>query len=218
MAFKVAATPTRAGYDFAYEREALDPLGVELVQVSWENEQQYIDAVKDLDALMLGRGVTITENVAKALRNVKVMVNGGVGVDRVDLDAATAAGIPVVNVPDVWLNEVADHAAMLLLAVVRKLRFVSDTASSGRWSQVHAGLPGIPRIQGRTLGLLSFGSIARNMAKRMQAFGMNVIAYDPNVSADVMEKLGVGSRSLEDMLREADIVSAHAPHIKETHH
>jgi len=218
MAFKVAATPTRAGYDFAYEREALDPLGVELVQVGWENEQQYIDAVKDLDAIMLGRGVTITENVAKGLRNVKVMVNGGVGVDRVDLDAATKAGIPVVNVPDVWLNEVADHAAMLLLAVTRKLRYVSETASSGRWSQVHAGLPGIPRIQGRTLGLLAFGNIGRNMAKRMQAFGMNVIAYDPNVSADVMEKLGVGSRSLEDMLREADIVSAHAPHIKETHH
>ena len=218
MAFKVAATPNRPDYDFAYEREALDPIGAELVRVVWENEQQYTETVKDLDAIMVGRGVNVTANVIKGLRNVKVVINGGVGVDRIDVDAATEAGLPVVNVPDVWLNEVADHAALLLLAVARKLKYVSETASSGRWSQVHANLPGVPRLQGRTLGLLSFGSIARNMAKRMQAFGMNVIAYDPFVSADVMEGLGVGARSLEDMLREADFVSAHAPHTKGTHH
>ena len=218
MAFKVAGSPNRPGYQFELEREALDAIGAEIVLVNWENEQQYTEAVADLDAIMIGRGVSATATVIKGLRNVKAIVNGGVGVDRIDVDAATAAGIPVVNVPDVWLNEVADHAALLLLAAARKLRFVSETAHGGRWSQVHAGLPGVPRLQGRTLGLLSFGSIARNMAKRMQAFGMNVIAHDPYVSADVMEGLGVGSRSLEDMLRESDFVSAHAPHTKGTHH
>ena len=218
MAFKVAATPNRPEYDFAYEREALDPLGVELVRVVWENEQQYTEAVKDLDAIMVGRGVNITPNVVAGLKNVKIVVNGGVGVDRIDLDACTAAGIPVVNVPDVWLNEVADHAILLLLAVARKLRFVSETAHGGRWSQVHAGLPGVPRLQGRTLGLVSFGSIARNVAKRAQAFGMNVIAHDPYVDASVMEGLGVGSRTLEELMRESDFVSAHAPHTAGTHH
>ena len=218
MAFKVAATPNRPEYDFAYEREALDPLGVELVRVVWENEQQYTEAVKDLDAIMVGRGVNITPNVVAGLKNVKIVVNGGVGVDRIDLDACTAAGIPVVNVPDVWLNEVADHAILLLLAVARKLRFVSETAHGGRWSQVHAGLPGVPRLQGRTLGLVSFGSIARNVAKRAQAFGMNVIAHDPYVDASVMEGLGVGSRTREELMRESDFVSAHAPHTAGTHH
>jgi D-3-phosphoglycerate dehydrogenase / 2-oxoglutarate reductase len=218
MAFKVAGTPNRPGYAFELEREALDPIGAEVVQVTWENEAQYTAAVADLDAIMIGRGVNMNANVIGKLRNVKVIINGGVGVDRIDVDAATEAGIPVVNVPDVWLNEVADHAAMLLLAVARKLRYASETAHGGRWSQVHAGLPGVPRLQGRTLGLLSFGSIARNMAKRMQAFGLNVIAYDPYVEASVMEGLGVGSRSLEAMLSEADFVSAHAPHTKGTHH
>ena len=218
MAFKVAATPNRPGYGFAYEREALDPVGAELVTVVWENEQQYTAAVADLDAIMIGRGVNMNANVIGGLRSVKVIINGGVGVDRIDVEAATAAGIPVVNVPDVWLNEVADHAMMLLLAVARKLRYASETAHNGRWAQVHSALAPVPRLQGRTLGLLSFGSIARNVAKRAQAFGLTVIAFDPYVSADVMEGLGVGSRTLEGMLSEADFVSAHAPHTRDTHH
>ena len=218
MAFKVAASPNRPGYAFELEREALDPIGAEIVMVTWENEAQYTSAVADLDAIMIGRGVNVTARVIGGLRNVKVIINGGVGVDRIDVDAATEAGIPVVNVPDVWLNEVADHAMLLLLAVARKLRYASDMAHSGRWAQVHAGLAPVPRLQGRTLGLLAFGNIARNVAKRAQAFGMHVIAFDPFVSADVMEGLGVGSRSLEGMLREADFVSAHAPYTSGTHH
>jgi D-3-phosphoglycerate dehydrogenase len=219
MAFKVAGTPNRPGYDFALEREALDPIGAEVVEIIWENEAQYTAAVADLDAIMVGRGVNITANVVKALRNVKVVINGGVGVDRIDVDAATEAGIPVVNVPDVWLHEVADHAVLLLLAMIRKLKYASTMAHTGRWSQVHGGLAPVPRIQGRTLGLVAFGSIARNVAKRAQAFGLNVIAYDPYVSAEVMAEHGVGHRAdLNQMLSESDFVSAHAPHNKGTHH
>ncbi|MFN8637736.1 MAG: C-terminal binding protein [Chloroflexota bacterium] len=218
MAFRVAATPNRPGYAFELEREALDPIGAKLVEVVWENEAQYTAAVADLDAIMIGRGVSITADVAKGLRNVKIIAQGGVGVDRINVDACSEAGILVVNVPDVWLHEVADHAVMLLLAMVRKLRYASTMAHTGKWSQVHSGLAPVPRLQGKTLGLVSFGSIARNVAKRAQAFGLNVIAYDPFVSADVMEGLGVGSRTLEAMLSEADFVSAHAPHTKGTHH
>ena len=218
MAYRVAVTPSRPGYDFHYERQALDPIGAELVEVIWENEDQYLAAVADLDAILIGRGVSITPKIAAGLRNVKIIINGGVGVDRIDVDAATEAGIPVVNVPDVWLNEVADHAMMLLLAVARKLKYASTMAHTGRWAQTLAGLAPVPRLQGKTLGLVSFGSIARNVAKRAQAFGINVIAHDPFVAPEVMEGLGVGSRTLEAMLSEADFVSAHAPHTKGTHH
>ena len=218
MAFQVAASPSRPGYRFEYEREALDPIGAEIVEVAWENEAQYVAAVADLDAIIIGRGVSITPKIAAGLRNVKVIINGGVGVDRIDVDAATEAGIPVVNVPDVWLNEVADHAMLLLLAVARKLKYASGMAHSGRWAQVHSALAPVPRLQGRTLGLLSFGSIARNVARRAQAFSLNVIAFDPFVPSEVMAEHGVGSRTLEQMLSEADFVSAHAPHTKGTHH
>jgi D-3-phosphoglycerate dehydrogenase len=218
MGFTVAVTPTRPGYNFAYEREALDPIGASLLHVHWESEAQYTEAVADADAVLQGRGVTLTANVIAGLRKAKVVMNGAVGLDRIDIDAATEAGILVVNVPDVWVNEVADHAVMLLLAVARKLPYVSEMASSGRWAQVHSALAPVPRLQGKTLGLISFGTIARNVARRAQAFGINVIAFDPFVSADVMAEHGVGSRSLEALLGESDFVSAHAPHTRGTHH
>ncbi len=218
MAFKVAATSPRGNYAFDYEREALDPVGVEIVPVTWQDAQQYAEAVVDADAIILGRGVQITPEIARALRNCKVIINGGVGVDRIDVDAATEAGIPVVNVPDVWLHEVADQAMLLLLAVTRKLIHAHQITSSGRWSEVYDGLGSVPRIQGKTLGLVAFGNIARLVARRAKAFDLRVAAYDPFVSAEVMAEHGVEARSLDALLREADFVSAHAPHTKSTHH
>ncbi|MGE3270616.1 MAG: C-terminal binding protein [Chloroflexota bacterium] len=218
MAFKVAVTPTRPGYPFEIEREILEKVGAELVIVPWENETQYAAAVADADAVVQGRGVTLTASIVKQLKQAKVVMNGAVGLDRIDIDAATEAGILVVNVPDVWVNEVADHAMLLLLAVARKLKYASGMAHSGKWAQVHSALAPVPRLQGKTLGLVSFGTIARNVAKRAQAFGMNVIAFDPFVTPEAMAELGVGSRTLEAMLAEADFVSAHAPHTKGTHH
>jgi len=218
MAFKVAATPTRPGYPFQIERDILALIGAELVEVHWENEAQYVAAVADAHAVVQGRGVNLTAGIIAQLQRAKVVMNGAVGLDRIDIDAATAAGILVVNVPDVWVHEVADHAMMLLLAVARKLKYAAGMAHSGRWAQVHSALAPVPRLQGKTLGLISFGTIARNVAKRAQAFGINVIAHDPFVPAAAMAELGVGSRTLEGMLAEADFVSAHAPHTKGTHH
>ncbi len=218
MTFRVAATSPRATYTFDYEREALDAIGAEIVPVQFQNEQQYAQAVADADAIIVGRGVSITPTVIGGLRKCKVIINGGVGVDRINVQAATAAGIPVVNVPDVWINEVADQAILLLLAVTRKLVHCARVTSSGRWSEVYDGLGSVPRIEGKTLGLIAFGNIARQVARRARAFDLRVLAYDPFVSADMMAEHGVEARSLEDLLRESDFVSAHAPHNKGTHH
>jgi len=167
---------------------------------------------------MMGAGMNATPALIGGLGQCKVIINGGVGVDRIDIDAATEASIPVVNVPDVWLNEVADHAMMLLLASIRKLVYANEITSGGGWAEVYQKLRPVPRIQGKTLGLVAFGNIARNVAKRAQAFGMNVIAFDPLVDGATMAGLGVGKRSLEDLLKESDFVSAHAPHNRHTHH
>jgi D-3-phosphoglycerate dehydrogenase len=218
MAFKVVTTAPRAGYAFEYERESLDPIGAEIVVVPNEGEAQLREAVADADALMMGAGLSATADLIEGLRQCKIIVNGGVGVDRIDVEAATEATIPVVNVPDVWLNEVADHAMMLLLASIRKLVWANGVTSSRGWAEVYQKLRPVPRIQGKTLGLIAFGNIARNVAKRAQAFGMTVIAYDPLVGAEVMAEHGVEKRSLEDLLRGADFVSAHAPHNRHTHH
>jgi len=218
MAFKVVTTTPRAGYAFEYERESLDPIGAEIVVVPNPGDSTFREASADADALMMGAGMNATPELIAGLRQCKVIINGGVGVDRIDIEAATEASIPVVNVPDVWLNEVADHAMMLLLASIRKLVYANNVTGSGGWAEVYEKLRPVPRIQGKTLGLIAFGNIARNVAKRAQAFGLRVIAFDPLVGADVMQRLGVEKRELDDLLKESDFVSAHAPHNRHTHH
>ena len=218
MAFRVAGTNPRAGYEFAYEREALDPIGAEVVPVFARDERTYAEALSDMDAVIGGLHVGVTAEVIAALRRCKVIASPGVGVDRIDVEAATAAGIPVTNVPDVFTEEVADQAILLLLAANRKLLYCHEMATSGRWEQAFGGLGSMPRVCGSTLGLVAFGRIARAVARRARGFGMRVLAYDPLVGPEVMAEHGVESRPLEALLAEADFVSAHAPHGAGTHH
>jgi D-3-phosphoglycerate dehydrogenase / 2-oxoglutarate reductase len=218
MSYKVIGSNPRGSYAFEYEKESLDPLGAEIVIVHYRDDRQFGAAIRDADAVLMNAGFTLTGGLVREMRRCKIIINGGVGVDRIDVEAATEAGIPVVNVPDVWLNEVADHALLLLLAAVRKLPHSLTVTASGGWGEVYTDLGSVPRIQGKTLGLVAFGNIARLVARRALAFGMRVVAFDPLVSADVMREHGVEARSLEDLLREADFVSAHAPHNRHTHH
>ena len=218
MTFRVAATPPNPTYAFEHEHEALDPLGAEIVPVRYETDAQYGEAVADADAIIIGRGVTVSAATIGRLRACKIIVNGGVGVDRIDVDAATETCIPVVNVPDVWITEVANQAMLLLLASARKLIYTARVASTARWSDVYDGLGSVPRLESKTLGLIAFGNIARQVAKRARAFDLRVVAHDPAVPLEVMREHGVEARSLEDLLRESDFVSAHAPHTSGTHH
>lgn len=218
MAFKVAATNPRPDYKFELEREALDLIGAEIVPVRADDEPTYLQQIADMDAVMAGLRVSLTADVIAGLRRCKVIAAGGIGVDKIDVEAATAAGIAVTNVPDVFTEEVADQAFALLLAVNRKLVYCQQMASSGRWSEAYGGLGSMPKVHGKTLGLVAFGNISRAVTRRAKGFGLRVLAYDPFVSADVMASHGVESRGLQEMLGEADFVSAHAPHSKGTHH
>ncbi|MBA2446471.1 MAG: C-terminal binding protein [Chloroflexi bacterium] len=218
MAFRVAATNPRPSSQLEYEREALDPIGAEIVPVYAEDERSYREALADMDAVLLGLKVAVTAEVIAGLRRCKVIAAGGIGVDKVDVEAATAAGIPVTNVPDVFTEEVADQAFMLMLAVNRKLLYCHQMATTNRWSEAYGGLGSMPKVNGSTLGLVAFGNIARAVARRAQGFGMRVLAFDPYVKPDAMAQIGVESRPLEELLGESDFVSAHAPYNEGTHH
>jgi D-3-phosphoglycerate dehydrogenase len=218
MAFKVAGVNPRAGYVYAYERESLDPLGAEIEVVRYEDDAQFARELADADAIMMGPRAPLTAETLRTLSRCRAIVNGGVGVDKIDVEAATGLGIPVTNVPDVWVHEVADHAMLLLLAVNRRLIHCQRVVAEGGWLEVYNGLTPLPRLRGKTLGLVAFGTIARNVAQRAQPFGLRVVAYDPYVSAELMAEHGVEKRSLEALLAESDFVSAHAPHNRETHH
>jgi D-3-phosphoglycerate dehydrogenase / 2-oxoglutarate reductase len=217
MSIRVAITNPR--YDnLDLEREALDPIGAELIPVYAEDDVSYAEQIADMDAVIAGLRVSLTAEVIAQLRSIKIIQATGIGVDKIDVDAATAAGIPVCNVPDVFTEEVADQAFTLLLAVNRKLVYCQQMAASGRWSQTQAGLGSVPKINGKTLGLVAFGNIAKAVARRAKGFGLNVIAHDPFVKPEAMEELGVEPASIERLFQESDFISAHVPHSKATHH
>jgi D-3-phosphoglycerate dehydrogenase len=137
----------------------------------------------------------------------------------VDVAAATRAGIVVTNVPDVFIDEVADHALMLILAAVRRLNVMEKMARDGHsWWDARPLLSSVPRLFGQSLGLISFGNVAKAVARRAQVFGLRVMGYDPYVSELSMTSAGVEPVALEELLERSDIVSLHAPLNDETRH
>ena len=137
---------------------------------------------------------------------------GSVGADTVDVDAATDHGIVVTNVPDVFIDEVADHTMMMFLAAHRRLLLMHRMTQEGRWSEGRPHHADIPRLWGQTIGLISFGNVAKAVARRCHAFGLRVIAYDPYVGELEMTGANVEPvTSLFELLERSDFVSMHAP-------
>jgi D-3-phosphoglycerate dehydrogenase len=218
MAFKVVATPfgRRIESAYPYEHEALQPLGITIVTADAGSDAEYVAQVKDADAIMAG-GRTLTAAIISQLERCKVIASGGVGVDRVDLDAATAAGIIVTNVPDVFIDEVANHAMMLLLCLTKKTIPLDRCVREDRWGEARRYMTPMPKLTGDVLGLVAFGNIPRKVAQRARGFDMKVIAWDPFVSDEVFESHGVERvANLADLFRRSDFVSSHLPLNKDT--
>jgi D-3-phosphoglycerate dehydrogenase len=148
----------------------------------------------------------------------------GIGVDMIDIPAATRHGVVVTNVPDYCLDEVADHTMALLLALARKLLALDQAVRDGRavkeghWNTVKVAGP-IYRLSKQTLGIIGLGQIGRRVARRAQAFGMRVIvALDPAIRSEAASKLGITMLSLEEVLSQADYLSVHVPLTEDTRH
>jgi D-3-phosphoglycerate dehydrogenase len=210
------ASFTVAGGGYDYEREALDPIGAEIVEAP-ANEAEFIAAAKNADAIY-AKGLPITKTIIDALENCKVITLGSVGVDSVDVKAATARGIPVTNVPDTFIEEVADHAMTLLLGGFRRLVEQDKMVREGRWAEGRPQLLKIPRLMGQTLGFVSFGRVARAVAKRAAPFGLRMMAYDPFIQETLMWDHGVIPATLSEVLSQSDFISMHAPARPEVHH
>src|SRR5467141_3235385 len=210
------ASFTVAGGDYAFEKEALDPIGAEIVEAP-ANEREFTPPPRTPDAIY-AKGIPISKKIIDALENCKVITLGSVGVDSVDVKAATARGIPVTNIPDTFIEEVADHAIMLLLAGFRRLVAQDKIVREGRWSEGRPALLKIPRLMGQTLGFISFGRVARAVAKRAAPFGLRMMAYDPFIAETLISDHGVLPATLSDVLSQSDFVSMHAPARPEVHH
>src|SRR5258708_4732871 len=148
-------------------------------------DEDFAKAARDADAVY-AKGRPITKRIIDGLERCKVITLGSVGVDSVDVAAATAKGIPVTNVPDTFIEEVADHAMMLILATFRRLVLQDRMVREGRWKEGRPQLLQIPRLMGQTLGLIAFGHVARAVAMRAKPFGLRILAYDPYIEELVM--------------------------------
>jgi len=201
--------------DLQAEERALCEVGAELSVNQCRTVMEVAAAVREADAV-LTQWAPITAEAISAMAHCKVIVRYGIGVDNVDLEAAGKRGIPVVNVPDYALEEVADHAMALLLSLARKLSQVTEQVRAGKW-QTNPCRP-MRSLRGQTLGLAGFGNIARNVASRAQAFGIQVAAYDPFVPNEVFEAAGVLPVDFDRLLAVSDVISVHLPLTAETHH
>jgi len=184
-----------------------------LVALQTKTPAEFLREAKDCDALLNTYAGPITSSDMAQMPKCKIIARYGIGVDTIDLDAATQAGIIVTNNPTYCIEEVAEHTMALLLAAARKIAFYDRMVRAGKW----AVPPGKPmfRLSGSTLGLVGFGNIARQVAIRAAAFGMRVLFADPFIKQGDFDAPGT-KRDLDTMLGEADFVSLHPPLVAET--
>ncbi|HTN70069.1 MAG TPA: C-terminal binding protein [Methylomirabilota bacterium] len=195
------------------EQRVLAPLGVDLRPAQCKSEEEIIALTQDADAI-LNCYAKLTERVIEKLNRCKIIARYGIGVDNVDVAAATRAKILVTNVPDYCVDEVSDHALALLLALARRITAAGGAVKAGGWDIVpHAE---IRRLRGQKLGLLGFGKIAKALASKVQPLGMKVLVYDPYIESALIVGYGAEAVSLERLLAEADAISIHVPLSPET--
>jgi len=197
------------------ERKILAEVGAELIVAECRNEEDTIRATAGADAV-LNASAKLTSRVIETLKDCLVIARYGIGVDNVDIPAATANGIILCNVPDFCFEQVSDTAMSLILAATRKVCQMSHLIKQGVWNR-NLAKP-IHTYGKQTLGLIAFGNIARTLTKKARPFGFKIIAYDPYIAPEVGREHGVELVDFDTLLRESDVISIHAPLTKETHH
>ena len=195
------------------EKEVLAPYKVELVKRPCQNQEQLAEAGKDAVALLVGN-VDINAEVLSHFPHCLAIVKPSVGVDNIDIDAATAAGVCVANVPDYGTDEVATHAMALLLNGIRYVDAEAAAVRGGRW-QPKPPYP-IQRSAGRTLGIIGFGRIGQSVARKASGFDWRVLAWDPYLDDEVIRRGGAEPAEFETLLGQSDFVTLHLPLTEET--
>lgn len=186
------------------------------VNMNLKAEDAMIEAARDADAIIVRSGAKVTAKVIAAATNLKVVGRAGVGVDNIDIPAASKRGVVVMNTPGGNTVSTAEHAFGLMMSLSRKVPQAHATMMAGKWDR--KSFQGT-ELNKKTLAVLGMGRIGTEFAKRAQAFGMTVIAYDPYLSANRAEMLKVELRdNLDDAVKDADFITMHMPLTNETKH
>ena len=194
------------------EREVLRPLEAEIIEAPETDEATLAELARDVDAIATC-WAKVTEPVIDAATRCRIICRMGIGLDNIDIPAATTRGIPVTNVPDYCVEEVADHALALLLAFARNIGFFHLRSKQGEYN-LPAGPP-MRRLRGKTLGLFGLGRIGRRVAEKARGLGLDVIAHTASGSD---HGTGCPMVSFDELLARSDFVSIHAPLTSATRH
>jgi D-3-phosphoglycerate dehydrogenase len=197
------------------ERRAAEKSGADLVVGQVTAEDEVAELCRDADGVLAVRA-PITKRVIAKMARCRIIVRYGIGVDTVDIPAATECGIMVANVPDYCVDEVSDHALTLLLMLSRQVMPAISLSKEERWSM--ASMPALHRMRGMTCGLFGAGRIGSLLATKVTALGMQVITYDPYLDEQLAREMGMEKVSFDALLDRSDFISVHAPLTKETHH
>ncbi|MGZ4686864.1 phosphoglycerate dehydrogenase [Oryzihumus sp.] len=193
----------------------IDALGpdFEIRHCDGADRSELLPAIADVDAVLIRSATKIDEEALAAAKNLKVVARAGVGLDNVDVKAATVAGVMVVNAPTSNITSAAELAVGLLLATARNIAPANEALKGGAWKR--SKYSGVELLD-KTVGVVGLGRIGVLVAERLAAFGMKVVAYDPYVSAARAGQLGVQLLPLEDLQRESDFITVHLPKTPET--
>lgn len=212
MTFRVLVSDPLAqeGLDFLQQQES--------VQVDVKTKlspEELIEIIPAYDALLIRSGTQVTAEVIAAATNLKVIGRAGVGVDNVDIPAATQRGIIVMNTPDGNTISTAEHTWALVMSMARNVPMANESLRQGRWDRKkYTGT----ELFGKTLGIIGTGRIGSEVGKRALAFQMNVLAYDPFASEERIKQLGFSKATVEEIFKNADFITVHTPKNKETTH
>lgn len=193
----------------------LDEIDAEMVIARPTNDAEVVEAGRDADAIIMHGSVPFTREIIAQLKRCKVVCRTGVGVDRMDLQAAAEFGVRICNAAGCNSIEVSEQTIGLLIAVARKLVRMNQYVHEGRWrrhtAELHAYRGRVSRIAGRTLGIVGLGHVGRQVAPRAQGLKMQVQAVDPYLNPKIAQDLGVKLVSLDELIRASDFITLHAP-------
>ncbi|MCW1928401.1 phosphoglycerate dehydrogenase [Bhargavaea beijingensis] len=199
--------------------EGLQPLreaeGVELKIQTGMTPEELVKAVKEADALLVRSQTQVTREVIEAAGNLKVIGRAGVGVDNIDLEAATERGIIVVNAPDGNTNSAAEHTIAMMTALARNIPQAFLSLKEGKWDRKK--FVGV-ELKEKTLGIVGLGRIGAEVARRAKGQRMSVIAYDPFLTQERAKEMGIAVGTLDEVVAAADFITVHTPLMKETRH
>lgn len=197
------------------ERRIIEGAGFELFDYQAKKEEELISLVKDADAVITQYS-DINSRVIESMERCKAIIKYGIGVNNIDCRAAGKKGVFVCNVPDYGVDEVSDHAVAMILALGRKLPILQNAFRRGDWG--YSSVVPLKRLSECTVGLIGFGRIPQMVAKKLQVFGIKVLAYDPYVSKEKAESLGVTLTDTETIYKTVDFLSVHCPLTEATLH